>query len=202
MTRRCKGAFQGETCIITEEGNHGRCDSICPALLTLDEYLQTSYEPDQEFVEGHLQERNVGGTKHGLLEMQLAIWFHLHSDWNLRTVGEQRTRISESRVRLPDVSVVLDDDSLLEEPRTTPAFIAIEILSVGDHMPRVLVRLQDFAAMGVRHIWLLDPITCVAYRYSLGGLKLVEGTRISIIDSPVFLDLDFLFSSLKLRSAR
>jgi hypothetical protein len=124
-----------------------------PALLTLEEYLGTSYHPDCDFVDGHLEERNVGGTKHGLLQMQLGIWFHLHAEWNLRTIGEQRTKVSASRVRLPDVSVVFDDDSLLEEPRTTPAFIAIEILSADDRMPRVLIRLNDFAVMGVQHVW-------------------------------------------------
>jgi hypothetical protein len=173
-----------------------------PATLSLEEYLNTAYHPDCDFVDGHLEERNVGGTKHGLLQMQLAIWFHLHAEWNLRTIGGQRTKVSESRVRLPDVSVVFDDDSLLEEPRTTPAFIAIEILSADDRMPRVLVRLKDFAAMGVRHIWLLDPIECVAYTYSQAGLRLVEGTRLSVPDSPVFLDLPELFSSLQSRASR
>jgi hypothetical protein len=31
-----------------------------PALLSLEEYLRTSYHPDCDFVDGHLEERNLG----------------------------------------------------------------------------------------------------------------------------------------------
>jgi hypothetical protein len=97
-----------------------------PALLTLEEYLSTSYRPDCEFVDGQLEERNVGGTNHGLLQMQLGIWFFQHSEWNLRTVGEQRTQIGQSRVRLPDVAVIPNDDAILQEPRITTPFSSLQ----------------------------------------------------------------------------
>jgi hypothetical protein len=44
-----------------------------PALLTLEEHLQTSYRPDCDFMEGVLEERKVGGTKHGTLQMHSSI---------------------------------------------------------------------------------------------------------------------------------
>ena len=36
-------------------------------LLTLEEYLRTSYRPDCEFVDGVLEERNVGEYEHSNL---------------------------------------------------------------------------------------------------------------------------------------
>jgi len=168
-----------------------------PALLTLEEYLQTSYRPDRDFVDGVTEERNVGGTKHGLLQMQLGFWFINHQkEWRIRVIGELRTQVSGSKVRLPDVAVVADDDALHEELRTTPPLIAIEIKSPDDRMSRVVIRLKDFRAMGVPNIWLLDPEERIAYTYTHEGLKLVETDRISLPDSPIYLDLAALFSAL------
>ena len=50
--------------------------AIQPAsALTLEEYLSTSYEPDCDFVDGHLEERNLGESSHGLLQVELASGF-------------------------------------------------------------------------------------------------------------------------------
>jgi hypothetical protein len=43
------------------------------ASLTIEEYLHTSYRPDCDFVDGVLEERTSGGTKHGMLQMAGAI---------------------------------------------------------------------------------------------------------------------------------
>ena len=39
--------------------------ATAPALLSVDEYLQTNYSPDLDFVEGELKHRNVGEYDHG-----------------------------------------------------------------------------------------------------------------------------------------
>jgi hypothetical protein len=38
--------------------------------IALSEYLQTSYRPDLEFVDGELQERSVGKTDHARVQAQ------------------------------------------------------------------------------------------------------------------------------------
>ena len=35
-----------------------------PVELTMDEYLHTMYHPDCDFVDGHLEERNLGEFEH------------------------------------------------------------------------------------------------------------------------------------------
>ena len=172
-----------------------------PALLTLEEYMQTTYRPDCDFVDGHLEERNVGDPKHGLLQMQFGIWFHAHPEWNLRAISELRTRTDVSRIRIPDVAVVHDDELIMEYPRETAAFISIEILSPDDRVPRLIPRLEEFLTMGVPHVWLIDPIHRAAFTYTNNGLNPVEGPKIEIANSPVFLDLDELFSSITIRSS-
>ncbi len=168
-----------------------------PELLTLDEYLRTVYRPDCDFVDDHLEERNMGESTHSLLQGELCFWFRSHREaWTIRVMPESRTRVSPSRVRIPDVAVVRIDLALKEPIRLTPPLIAIEILSPEDRMNRVIVRLKDFLAMGVENIWLLDPAERVAYTFSAGALVLVDTDRLTVPDSPIYLDLPTLFSAL------
>ena len=42
-----------------------------PEPLTIEEYLQTSYRPDCDFVDGFLDGRNVGEREHSILQIAL-----------------------------------------------------------------------------------------------------------------------------------
>jgi hypothetical protein len=44
------------------------------ALVSADEYLNASYRPDQELLEGQLVERNVGEYDHSNLQGALVAW--------------------------------------------------------------------------------------------------------------------------------
>ena len=82
-----------------------------------------------------------------------------------------------------------------DKARTSPPLLAIEILSPDDRMNRVIKRLEEFLYMGTEHVWLLDPVERVAYTYSDAGLKLVGTPRIEIAASPIYLDLNEIFSA-------
>lgn len=172
--------------------------TIAPPQITMEEYLHTTYHPDCDFVDGHLEERNMGGTRHSRLQMQLGHWFILHEEeWNVCAMSELRTKVSATRIRLPDVTVANYDAALNEEEvRTTPPFIAIEILSPDDRINRVVLCLKDLLNMGIPHIWLLDPIERVGFVYTYAGLRLVEEPILTIPGSPIFLDLPRIFSTL------
>jgi Uma2 family endonuclease len=171
--------------------------SAASTQISLEEYLHTSYRPDCDFVDGQVEERNVGETKHGLLQVEVAFWFRSHkSEWNIRVITELRTRVGRTRVRIPDVSVAYDDEAIKEQVRTTPPLIAIEILSPEDRLNRIIIRLQDYLAMGVQNLWVLDPMERVAYIYTSAGLKLVETTRLTVSNSSIYLDLPEIFSAL------
>ncbi len=169
---------------------------VASATLTLEEYLRTSYHPDVDFVDDHIEERNLGELDHGTLQLAIGAWFHAHrKEWNIRATVEYRTRTSPSRIRIPDVAVVRNDN-LREPVRTSPALICIEVLSPEDRMSRVTVRLAEFLAMGVENVWLFDPQKRAAYTYTGNGLQLVESNRITIPNSPIYLDLAEVFSDL------
>lgn len=167
-----------------------------PVELTMDEYLHTMYHPDCDFVDGHLEERNLGEFEHSTLQAEIASWFvQRRKEWNVRVTTEYRTRVSPTRVRIPDISVFLVGGSV-EKVRVTPPLLAIEILSPEDRLPRVVARLNDFVAMGVPNLWLIDPEERSAFIYTRDGLRLIEETQLTIPNSPIYLDLPEVFSAL------
>lgn len=170
--------------------------TMMPELVPLEEYLASSYEPDLEYVDGVLEEKNMGERDHGFLQMAIGAWFFNHrAEWKIDVIGEYRTRTSKTRVRLPDVCVVWQGEGA-EKVRVTPPLLCIEILSPEDRPGRVMKRLDDFVAMGVENIWVLDPSDRSAATYSRFGMKPVSGDRLAIADSPVYLDVAGVFSSL------
>jgi Uma2 family endonuclease len=126
-------------------------------LVSVDEYLTTTYRPDCDFIDGVLEERNVGTNDHSALQGAVYRWV-----WERgRTPGfrpfiEQRIRVSQRRYRVPDICVVP-----LPKPEeqifTQPPYICIEILSPNDTFPKLQARFDDYLAMGVPNIWVLDP---------------------------------------------
>ncbi len=168
-----------------------------PQRMTLEQYLRTSFRPDCDFVDGHIEERNVGETTHSLLQVEIGFWFRSRrSEWNVRAMTELRTRVGTSRVRIPDVTVAYDDAAIGERVRVTAPLIAIEILSPEDRLPRVLVRLEDFRKMGIPNIWLLDPEDRVAFEYTAAGLRMVEGSRLEVAGTEIYMDLNAVFAAL------
>jgi Uma2 family endonuclease len=131
-------------------------------LLAVEEYLASSYEPDCDYVDGHIEERNLGEWAHATLQLRIGAYLLTHYERQGAVVcTELRIRVSPARIRIPDVCVFLGDPG--EEVPTTPPFICIEVLSPEDRMSRVQKRLKDFLEMGVPYVWLLDPETKQAY---------------------------------------
>src|SRR5437764_8295390 len=100
-------------------------------LISLDEYLNTSYDPDMEYVDGVLVERNVGDYLHSLVQRNLV--FALRRKYpHVKGLPELRSKTAETRYRIPDVCV------LLAAPKTRypvdAAFLVVEILSEDDRM--------------------------------------------------------------------
>lgn len=166
------------------------------ALLTIEEYLHTSYRPDCDFVDGEIEERNLGERDHNRIQLLIGAWFLSHEQaWNIEAISEQRTRISSSRVRIPDICLVRRDIPT-EQVTITPPLLCIEILSPEDRLPRIINRLDDFAAMGVPNLWIIDPAQRIGYVYSFpGNLKLIID-RLAVPGTPIYLDLESLFSAL------
>src|SRR4051812_477513 len=73
-------------------------------LVSVSEYLNSSYRPDREMLEGQLLERNVGEYDHSNLQGALvALLRQRQHEWKIRVLPEQRLQVSATRFRVPDV---------------------------------------------------------------------------------------------------
>src|SRR5947209_2993288 len=170
--------------------------ATAPALVSLDEYLHTAYHPDCDFVDGHLEERNLGEREHARLQLMLGSWFFAHETaWNVFSMVEQRIRVAPDRVRIVDVCLVRRD-APKEQVMVTAPLLCVEILSPEDRLPRAARVMEDYARMGVQNLWLLDPIDRVAYIYSSEGLLQLTSGRLAIADTEIYVDLQALFAQL------
>ncbi len=148
------------------------------SLVSVEDYLKTSYEPDAEYVDGVIEERPMGQWQHSAWQITIAAYFFNHSDeWHIRVRPEQRTKTGERRYRIPDVAV-FDADTPPDPVALTPPLIAFEVLSPEDRIPRLLVRLADFEAMGVGEILVVDPEDGALMRFTQGGLHTASDVRL------------------------
>lgn len=164
-------------------------------LISLEEYLKTSYEPDCDYVEGVLEERNLGDWNHSNLQTVLIIYLgNRAKNWNVRVRGELRIRVSGTRVRVPDICVISRNDPVEQVP-TRPPLVCIEVLSPDDRWSRVEKRIEEFLAMGVQHVWVFDPQDRQVFDCTANGRRLV--TEETLEAPPVSINLPELFAELE-----
>jgi Uma2 family endonuclease len=161
--------------------------------IPLHEYLGSSFRPDREYVDGEVRERNVGKYEHARVQALLASWFNQHEkDWGVQVVTEQRVQVSPTRVRIPDVSLL----PLGPQPDviTEPPALVIEILSPDDTYSDTQERAQDYRAMGVETVWIIDPKTRSGRMCS--GTDWVESPRLGVRGTQLHVNLPDIFSQL------
>jgi Uma2 family endonuclease len=167
-----------------------------PVLLSMDEYLHTSYHPDADFVDGEIEERNLGEFDHGTTQGWLFQIFNLsRKDWRANPVVEQRIRVAEGRVRICDIAV-LRSDAPREPVTVTPPLICIEVLSPADRLSRARIVLGDYLAMGVENIWLIDPLRRAAWTFDAAGLHEADPASLTVAGTPICVDLTEAFAAL------
>lgn len=138
-------------------------------LISLEEYLSTTYRPDCDFVDGHVLERNVGKKKHGYAQMHVGIWFGRRTDLpHLVPLSEMRMKVGSNRVRIPDL-ILCEPPLPDEEVFTSAPYLCIEIMSPEDTMASMQDRMDDYLRFGVPNIWVIDPWKHRGWRVSAEG---------------------------------
>ncbi len=166
-------------------------------LWTVREYLRTSWSPDREFVDGRIEERNLGEKEHSIIQRYLTFLFMLkRAEWRVEVFPELRTQTESRRFRVPDVLVIRGEEKF-ERYITRPPLIAIEILSPEDSLRAMQAKAAEYSSFGVEHVWIIDPEPRIAYSYSEARLEelhsgdlVVPGTPIRVALSEMFGELD------------
>jgi len=158
--------------------------------VTIEEYLSSVYETDCDYVDGEVQERNLGEFDHARLQLAIAAYFYARrKEWGICVVPEQRVQVTPTRFRVPDVCVVVGEPT--SQIFRVPPFICVEILSPEDRVSRTNERITDYLRFGVPYVWIVDPQTRKAWRCTPGAM--VEVTEMRTENPAMVVPLEELF---------
>jgi Uma2 family endonuclease len=162
------------------------------ALVSIEEYLSTSYEPDCDYVDGELEDRNVREKEHSRFQMAMgAFLFVRRRRWGIAVWPELRVRVSQTRYRIPDLCVTLGEPD--EQVFTKPPFLCTEFLSPEDRASRIQRKVADYLNFGVRYVWVIDPLTREAVVYSASGTHTVDDGVLRTSDPDIAVPLAEIF---------
>lgn len=106
-------------------------------MISVAEYLDTVYEPDYDYVDGELEDRNAGEFGHADLQSEVITYFRTRRrEISARAISVWRMRISPTRYRVPDVTLIREPLTK-ERILTQPAYVCIEVLSSEDRWARL-----------------------------------------------------------------
>ena len=165
-------------------------------LVSEQEYLTTSYEPDCEYDDGALLERNVGERPHGLLQLALGSYlYERRKQLGLCVVTEQRIRIAPGKYRIPDLCLYTEPAPRDPVPHVPPLVI-VEILSPEDRMSRVRKKIDEWLAFGVSYVWVIDPEERRADVYTPAGFYEAKDGSLRTEDPAIEVPLGEIFEAL------
>jgi|HubBroStandDraft_1064217.scaffolds.fasta_scaffold12127_7 Uma2 family endonuclease len=144
-------------------------------LVSVEEYLNSSFEYDAEYVEGKIVQRTMPQKPHSKMQRDLIRMLCPAGDplgyevWPEQRVRTQRT---PARYRVPDLCVTHGEPA--EDIFIDPPFLCVEILSAGDPAIEVLAKIREYLAFGVAYVWIVDPETGTGEIHSPDGSARVE----------------------------
>ncbi len=164
-----------------------------PTLISVEEYLHASYEPDCDYIDGEVRERNMGEGPHSPMQMALsALCYANRKRWQVRPLPEQRAQTSARRFRVPDVYLISVHDPM-EDILRIPPLLCIEIVSSEQSLRDMQDRTDDYLAMGVRQVWVLDPIRRCAFVPGAGGQLQQHNRVLTVAETPIQLEIEKIF---------
>jgi Uma2 family endonuclease len=157
--------------------------------ITVEEYLQSSFEPDAEYIEGEIEERAVGEFDHSIWQKAIVFWFEQQAKTGqIRVCPELRVQVAPTSFLVPDVTL-LDRNRPIEQIVTHPPVAVFEILSPADALKRVMAKCGRYERMGIRTILVIDP-DGPKYRFIEGRLEPLEARAFDLPGCQARFDLD------------
>ena len=159
--------------------------------ISVEEYLHTTYRPDCDYVDGVVEERNLGERDHSWIQGRLVTFFlSQFRKTGIAALPEWRFQTKPTRFRIPDVVVTRGKPD--EQILTKPPLLCIEIVSPEDQVSRTNLRIQEYLDFGVPVVWLVDPAERRVWVYSKNGMAeatgsvSLDGTDITVPFSEIF----------------
>lgn len=166
------------------------------------EYLGSVYRPDVDYVDGLLDERNVGEIDHAALQKILLFALTAFEEThNVYAVQETRTQTQPTRFRIPDVCLI-PADRIPERIITKPPLLCVEVLSPRDSVGSMRARCMDYIRMGVPEVWIFDPQDETAYWMQGELFSEVHEGILRLGDTGIELDVQEMFARARKRTNR
>lgn len=175
---------------------HGGSMAASVTTVPLAVYLETTYRPDRDWVDGELRERNLGEEPHATVQVFLSFVFRSKGAlWGVRALSEQRVQTSPDHYRVADFCVVRR--GIGQEPIVrTPPLLCVEILSRDDRMREIQDRVVDYLTMGVEAVWVIDPLRRRAFSATRDGSLQFEGERLEVSGTQIVIPVVEIFAEL------
>jgi Uma2 family endonuclease len=137
------------------------------ALVSVDEYLNTSYKPACEYLDGVLKRKPMPTFDHALVQSRLVSLISAQQRSYI-ALPELTVKIREREWLVPDVAIMLR--SQIQRPYALdPVFLCIEILSPDDRLAETFTKCEQYHLWGVAHCWVVDPEKKAAWIYEKGS---------------------------------
>ncbi len=138
-------------------------------LVPVSEYLGHTYDPDCEYIDGMLQERNVGEISHSDAQTAVTVYARTHFPGFWSGV-EVRVQVRATRFRIPDVTIVRGGKPA-GRIISAPPEVAVEILSPEDRAADIQDKIDDYLSFGVPCVWVIRPETQRAWIHTNEGSR-------------------------------
>jgi Uma2 family endonuclease len=103
-----------------------------------------------------VMERSVGQSDHSYAHGRLYAWFDQHGSSHFEPFLKQDIQVGPGRLRTADL-VVVKTPRPRESVFTSPPYLCIEVASPDDKFMEMNDRGEDYLAMGVANVWVIDP---------------------------------------------
>jgi Uma2 family endonuclease len=158
--------------------------------ISLEEYLNTTYRPDAEYINGEVRERNVGELEHSRMVKAILRWFERYeAQWQIEALPDVRVQVSAHNYRVPDICLRPLANPDLRFVTSIPAAV-IEVLSPEDSVSDYRERIADYRPKGIPAIWVVDPKTGRGWDCSTGDW--IDSEAFEIAGSAIHLNLKAL----------
>jgi Uma2 family endonuclease len=114
--------------------------------VSVDEYLSMAFEHDCEYVDGIIEERDLGEFEHAYVQgILIGLFLKNREQWGVYPLPEQRVQTRKTHFRVPDITV-LCEGTKREGILTHPPLLVIEVQSPDVPMRRTTIKAAEYRA--------------------------------------------------------
>ncbi len=144
--------------------------------LSVDEYLDRSFDPECELLGGETRPKPLGTVTHSKMEQRLTRL--LEQFYGERRVQFGLSVIVGEDIVIPDVLVLASDrPAMHRDVLNEPPLLCVEILSPSQRPGEMLAKCERYREFGVPFCWVLDPVGRRAWEYHLTQPEPREATE-------------------------